>query len=574
MRAMFFVGAASAVAILGGCGPASKAGGCKDQIEPGDLVITEVFADSKAPPGGSGTDVGKEWFEVYNATGRPVDLEGLVLVNGRPDGSKQKEHTITQQTIAPDQHLTLGNATVDTLPAYIDYGFGPDLGDFFNTDGGKLVLRCGDRVIDDAEYQMVKEGHSRQLTAAQAPDYTLNDDQMNWCEAADTEFEPGNFGTPGADNDCTPVVFGQCSDGGTMRDAILPMPGQLVITELMPSPAGDDNTQEWFEAKATAAFDLNGLGLDRAGDTAMPSVIESADCIHVNAGDYVVFAKSTDMALDGGLPAAAIKGTFKFSMVGGSPTAPGDVAIVAAGTVIDSVTYTKSTTGKALQLDPDLVDPAANDEESNFCDATRAYGPGGTGTPGELNDQCMLMPPAGQCSAGGVNRPVVTPAPGSLVVTEFLANPAGTGTDATQEWFEIANVGAAAFDLNGLGLKGNATTVNLVQSADCKPVAAGGFALFAHTADPTMNAMLPVVDATFTFALAQSNGSISVLDGATVLDTVTWTTGIAEGASKQLDPDLTTTTANDLPASFCTGTAPYGDMTNKGTPKAANVQCP
>ena len=42
----------------------------------GDLVITEVFADYEAPPGGTGTDAGKEWFEIYNASDRPLVAQG------------------------------------------------------------------------------------------------------------------------------------------------------------------------------------------------------------------------------------------------------------------------------------------------------------------------------------------------------------------------------------------------------------------------------------------------------------------------------------------------------------------
>ena len=72
------------------CGPSSGGASCKDTIVAGDLVITEVFADFKAPTGGTGTDAGKEWFEIYNATDRPIELEGLTLTHSRPDGSKRE----------------------------------------------------------------------------------------------------------------------------------------------------------------------------------------------------------------------------------------------------------------------------------------------------------------------------------------------------------------------------------------------------------------------------------------------------------------------------------------------------
>jgi hypothetical protein len=57
-----------------------------------------------------------------------------------------------------------------------------------------------------------------------------------------------------------------------------------------------------------------------------------------------------------------------------------------------------------------------------------------------------------------------------------------------------------------------------------------------------------------------------------VLDAVRWTS-VVSGVSRQLDPAHLTTTDNDDPARFCAGTAPYGDLTNLGSPGAANPPC-
>jgi hypothetical protein len=571
-RLAALVAAAGAAA----CGPTNKEGGCKDtHLVAGSLVITEVFADYQAAGGGTGTDEGKEWIEIFNASGQPLELRGLTVIHGRPDGSRQQSHVIDDVTLAPGQFFTMGNSIQDLLPAYIDYGYRDDLGDLFNTEGGKLELRCDDATIDEASYGGVRAGRSRQLTAAQPPDYTLNDSLENWCEAASTEFEPGNFGTPGQDNDCAPVIAGQCSEGGTMRATVGPGPGDLVITEVMPSPASvGDTAGEWLEARVMKDLDLNGVGLDRAGDTALPDLIEAPVCLRVTAGMHVVFARSLDPLLNGGLNPY---GTFRFSLITGSATAPGDVRIMNGATVVDAVTWTSSRTARSLSLDPDFTNVTANDEAANFCDGATAYNASGTGTdfgtPGAPNAQCPLLPAAGQCLANGVPRAIVKPAAGKLVITELLANPVGTGTDAAQEWFEIANTGTTAFDLNGLGLKGNTTTVNVISAADCKSVPPGGFGLLAHGTDPATNGMLPAVDATFAFALSQSNGRLSVLDGTTVLDAITWTTEIQDGAARQLQPALTSTTANDTPDSFCNAlpTQVYGSAENLGTPKAANV---
>jgi hypothetical protein len=355
----------------------------------------------------------------------------------------------------------------------------------------------------------------------------------------------------------------------------------------MPSPgAVSDTLGEWFEAKALGDFDLNGLGLDRAGDTAMPKVIDSAECLSVTNGQYVIFAKNADAAMNGGLPTPVV-GTFTFSMVGGSATAPGDVQILYNGGVIDAVSWTSSRSAKALQLDPDLTDATSNDSPANFCDATSQYGTGAPqdfGTPKAVNTQCSMLPPAGMCDMGGGNlRAVVKPAANALQITELLANPAnnpeGVSQDSTREWFEITNTSGAAFDLNGL-IVADANDMSPINVTTCISIGPGAFGLIARSGDNTQNGMLPTPDATFGFSLVDSTGKVEVRDGATVLDSVVWTS-VSSGLTRQLDPDSFTqfaanndagTAASTTP--WCAGATNYGDATNKGTPKAANAQCP
>lgn len=575
------IGVAAATTVCAACGPSlPSASGCRVSLVPGDLVITEVFADYRASSDGGGTDTGKEWFEIYNASGAAIELAGLTIAHSRPDGSKRNTHVVTGSArIAPGQYLTLGDAAPDQLPAYVDYGYGDDLGDLYNSDGGKLALACGDREIDSASYGDVVQGHARELTSAGPPDYTRNDDPAQWCQASDTEFETGNFGTPGAAGDCLPIASGQCSDRGALRSAIPPGPGDLVITEVMPSPAHvSDATGEWFEALVMTDVDLNGVALDRAGDTAKPDAITSTACVHVAAGSYAVFARSADPALNGGLPAAAIAGTFQFSLVAGSAAAPGDVAILAGTTVVDAVTWTRSTPGAALQLAPDRIDPAANDSESNFCDATVHDAAGDLGTPGAANSRCPALPGSGMCDEGGAARAIVSPRFGELVISELLIDPANVagGSDAQREWFEIANVGQATFDLNALAIGRIGATGAVLQSAACIALRPGGFAVLARSTDPANNTMLPRVDATFRFGLVDSNGDVQIATASGVLDQVRWTQA-SSGVARQRDP------AQLVPASgspsdaggagFCAATTAYGDGSNLGTPGAANPPC-
>jgi hypothetical protein len=576
------------LAPLVACGPDDTSSDCKDTLLAGDLVVTEVLADYAAPSGGTGTDDGKEWFEIYNNAERPVSLKGVTVVHSRPDGSKSATHTIDDITLAPGQYFTLGNATQDLVPAYVDYGFGADLGDFFNSDGGKLALKCGNNVIDEAVYDTVKSGHSRQLSNSGPPDYTLNDDQVNWCEANASEFEPNNFGTPGQENDCSPVVMGSCNDSGSMRPVVSPAPGELVITEIMASPDGTDGDTEWFEARALASFDLNGLGIGRITDTT-PDPVGGVDCIPVASGTDIVFAHTADPSKNGSLPAGKVLATFATGLSGTTSTGA-DIQITLGGVVIDAVTWPKSTSSKSSQLDPDALTATANDDFANFCDSTTSYPDTSTlmlnnfGTPGEPNAQCTSQPGAGMCDmGGGTFRAIVKPTADALVISEVMPHPA-TGNSGPAEWFEITNASGTAFDLNGLGLDRASDTrkPDVIATPACLSVAPGGYALFARGA--TANGGLPTVDAVFGLSMVDTNGNVQVVDPTTcgtaspydcttIYDNMTWASS-KTGISTQLDPDVYTPTANEVLTNLCDGTDTYGTDGNKGSPKAANVQCP
>jgi len=377
------------VVAIAACGPSMPPpDDCRIPLLPGDLVITEVFADYKAAAGSTGVDTGKEWFEIYNASGEPIDLAGLMITHSRVDGSRPNTHTLRPATAAVRQFFTLGSAAPGAVPAYIDYGYGTDLGDLSNSDGGKLTLSCGDREIDSAIYGDVKQGHSRELTGAQPPDYTRNDDPSSWCQANDAEFETGNFGTPGADNAPCEMLPGRgmCDDGTTVRPIVAPVPGQLVISEVLANPANiagaTDATREWFEvASAGPAFDLNDLLVGRIGAAGAP--VQSARCITVPALGFAVFARSADPGENGGLP--QVQATFRFGLVDTS----GDIQIAAGTTVLDAVRWTSVTSGVASQLDPRYLTPADNDVAASFCAATAAYGDQTSlGTPGAANRSC------------------------------------------------------------------------------------------------------------------------------------------------------------------------------------------
>jgi hypothetical protein len=572
------VGALAAVAALRltACGPGDDTGtGDCAGLLAGDLVITEVMANP------SGADEGNQWFEIHNASTAVKDLAGLVVSHGRPDGSSTKTHVMRPVTIDPGQYLVLADTAVDLVPAWGDYGFGRDLGDLFNNDGGKLALMCGPTEIDHATYELVEDGRSRSLDGGRAPDYQVNDDPASWC-ASDTtaahEYTTDNFGTPRAANpDCMNIVPGQCDDSGTMRPTVAPVVGDLTITEVMPTPSqpvGSDG--EWFEVLVNRDVDLNDLGLDRAGDTSMPNVLSSTRCLRATAGTRLVFARSMDTAANGGLP--RVDGLFTFAIVGGSMATPGDVRLTMGATELDKLSWTSSRTGKAIQLNAGLTAPTDNDVAANLCDATATYGTNGDlGTPGAANTACGSTS-SGMCLDAGTNmmRAAVSPVAGDLTITEMMPNPAVV-SDTVGEWFEV--LVNRDVDLNGVGLDraGDTSNPNVITSATCKRVTAGTYVVFAKSADSAMNGGLPPVQATFTFAMIDGTpatpGDVRLMLGMDVLDSTSWTSA-RSGKSLQLNAGLEAPADNDVAANFCDGSTFYGGaMDNQGTPGAANLMC-
>lgn len=546
------------VACHGGGG--ARTGDCGANVLPGDVVITEIFANA------AGEDRGNEWFELYNATGAPVDLAGLTLHASKGDGSAAKDHELTTLEIAAGDWVVLGGVLDQdgVRPEFIDYGYGADLGDLPNTSG-RLAVMCGETAIDEVPYEEVTEAASRGFDGSRTPDASGNDDITLWCDAT-TTFTDGVLATPGAANDaCAGVgVPTTCLQDGTARDVVAPAIGDLVISEFHADPAVvEDDAGEWFEVYVGATVDINGLAFGRTLEDGPQGSVASADCISIEAGTYLLFARGDDPATNGGLPAPV--GLFDFAL----GNSAGSLLLFYGDDVLDEISWTGTDPGAANSLDPDFVTAEGNDDPSHFCAATTPYGDGDFGTPAAANDtQCEIAPPAGQCWDGTQFIDVMSPGPGDVVITEFHANPAAVD-DAAGEWFELtAN---APFHLNGLELGRGGEVEDTVEVADCILVGVGDAVVLARGDDPAQNGGLPEVAATFAFSLGNSDGTLNVGFGGTVLDDIAWPSS-SSGAATQLDPSFTDPGDNDDPAHWCDAIDPYGDG-DLGSPGATNPAC-
>jgi hypothetical protein len=338
------------------------------------------------------------------------------------------------------------------------------------------------------------------------------------------------------------VACGPTANPPRCVDAIAP--GELVITEVLADPVGADDGNEWFEIHAGRDLELAGLELVHAradGSQPMRHVVRE---LSIAAGAYAVLGN----APPGMLPAHVDYG-YGAELGALYDAGGGTLSLACGATIIDRAGYDGVVPGHSRELASGVLDAIANDDPASWCESH------GAGTPGQPNDCIPLAP--GQCNDSGHARAIRTPAAGELAISEIMPNP---HIEPAQEWFEIASVGGAAFDLNGLALDraGDSRAPETIGGEDCKPVAPGGFALFARSADPAINGMLPPVDATFGFSLVNTGGDVRVLAGMTVLDAVSWASS-TDAVSQQLVPVA------------CPAVTPYGDDTNKGTPRAANT---
>jgi hypothetical protein len=564
------------------CGPPPPTDICKGRLA-GDLVVTEIMID----PGGS--DTGGEWFELYNTLGTDIDLKGMVLFTRDTDGSGAKTHVIKAGTIKAQSYFTVGDIRAGALPAWIGYTYGDGLGSFGNAKG-IVGIKCGTTVFDEVTWTRAgKSDRSRMLDPTASLTATENDDETKWCDTTPgTVYSGSSAGTPGAANvACQPeAMVGTCVEAGTTRPIRVPTSGDLIITEIMANPKiAAAGTGEWFEVLATKAVDLNDMTI---ANPTSDSDVKSSACIPVNPGEYILFARSADSFINGNLPTPRL--TFGLTLTDSMSR----LYLRRGDAGIDEAAYNASSDGVSWQLDSNTLTDTANNDPLNFCPSLMRWDAGpdaGTdfGSPGAPNVMCPPRadsgtPDGGVVDAGDPNscfdsvagafRPIVKPASGDFVVTEFMADPVAAN-DNVGEWFEVLVKGAS--DVNGLLLAGNSGLIAM-NSANCLRYDAGTLLLFANSADPALNGNIGPLTASGTFGLTNATtGRIVLSTDAGLVDQVTWAAVVA-GKSRQLDINKQDSAQNDIAANFCDGDGGVvlldGGLGDKGTPGKANHACP
>lgn len=372
------------------------------------------------------------------------------------------------------------------------------------------------------------------------------------------------------------------------------LPGDLVITEYLNDPEGIDTGKEYIEIHnpTPAPVELRGLTLYAArADGSQEKGFVFMDEPPVAPGDFVVLGD----VRSGPLPAHV--DLSYGDALGALGNTSGRIGLRCGERVVDEVSLAApKKSGVARGYDGRLVpDSAGNDDDARWCDAVEPFVEGVKGSPGVANPPCPSLEGtgggsqpgnggsdgSGEVDTGpacvdrvtGRSRPVRTPEPGSLLLTEYMADPLAVA-DALGEWVEV--LALREVDLNGVTLSNEGNGRSTLESPLCLSMRAGTYAVLARSEDYAANGGLPGVLGTFNFNLANGSGSraLRLTWGTTLLDEVTYTAAAVPGASRQLDPSRLDPSRNDEPGSFCV--TPVGvryGAGDRGTPGMENRPC-
>jgi hypothetical protein len=540
-----------------------------DQLAPGQLVITEMLLAPSCSPSGA-------WLEVYNASGRSVDLTGLKVTDGSEVVTVQGVGVLVVGDYAV---LAAGDAASFCGASLIaaDGFFGPlslDAGETISVGAGDpfLVLDA----VATANFPQTT-GVSAQVDAAKAF-AALNDDASAWCESELLlpSATQGERGTPGTTNAACPI---DVPAGPKLGDAL--DPGDLVITEVMADPLGcPDYDAEYFEVFNASGSDLNLKGL---------TINVSASGTVTLSQDYLVpantWALATYVGGSGAIADCYVGVGYDFLWQGATMNNGGAmITLSSAGRIVDVVNLAGafSTSGVSLQLDPAHVDPADNDDLANWCESPAMFvgGYGDYGSPRVANPSCPGTVVDTADTDPGDSGPVVLPpvgvstlGAGGLVITEVMAAPVDC-SDFQAEYVEIYNPGDRDVDLTGLTVQIGSSSSPL--GTPLAPIPAHGYAILRYSTGSAPSCYGVGYTGLYSAKKLDDTGDfVAIKVGATTLDSVD-TTGWSwlQGYAKQLDREDLTATLNDDEVAWCDGTATFaGSTLDRGSPGAENDDC-
>ncbi len=531
----------------------------------GEVVITEIMYDPHDPL----ADERGEWFELYNATDRVVDLVGCTV-----DAGGARTVLGTMRTDAGGRFVLARSSDAEA-----NGGLAPDhLFEFpLGNAGTTLTLTCIDVVVDAVAYDdggafPDARAHSIALDPA-ATDAAANDAGANWCRARPAYAE-ANHGTPGEANpscdrevgwcrlqfpqgidaevDQVVTVYGRFYAEGLTDRSVGNDPDPLTRGELGYGPGGSDPTGAWTWTGAEYNAGWNG-----------------ADFAEPNNDEWQA-GLTVPLPREGGYDYA-----YRVTVDDGRHWLYCDIDGTDNGYAADQAGRMDPVPAPC-NPNPCSEPPASQcrDEDTLIVSASL-----GGCTPVDGNGVCLYDSVEIECACANnacADLPDSPAAPGDVLITELMYDPHFALADGAAEWIELHNPTGEPWTLAGCRLSDGSE--NAVLLRDLR-LAAGGFVVLARSGDETENGGLDP-DALFDFALGNSGDAVRLHCSGAPIDAVVYDDGPlfpdARAASLSLDPDAFDATANDDGANWCLGVAPYfedEDGDNLGTPGAANPAC-
>ncbi|GMV38872.1 MAG: hypothetical protein AMXMBFR64_05880 [Myxococcales bacterium] len=576
-------------ATLGTCSDGACVGGAVAPAA-GEVVVTEIMYDTQ----GDLNEATAEWFELYNRTDHSITLAGCVLQDQSATST-----TVGSLVIPAQTHVVVARSVNPALNGGLSaaHAFSFSLNNA--ATGDAVTLTCGGTLIDGVTWSgaagfPVAQATTLSLDPA-AYDATLNDVGSNWCVGAGVYYtSPGggneHYGSPGALNPACPVidttvdwcrlqwpptvdalpggaftVYGRIYEAGitdqsTATDAAPQLVGQAGWGPNGTTPEGNP---EWTWATGTANLLYDG---GTSGEPDNDEYLASLTAPNTVASyDY-----AWRFSVDGGA-------SWTYCDLDAGPGQDGSedgYQVDNAGSLVvhPDPCVTAICTPQPAACAPDGVTLVT------WASTCMPTGPG-THVCSETSTTTDCAATGGVCVADECVSAVAAPAPGEVIFTEIMYDPAFELSDTTAEWFELTNVTSADLNLTGCSVA-DAATSNTVSTL---LIGAGETVVFARSASAALNGGI-VPDALFTFALNNGGGdTLTLTCGAQVIDTVTYDDGgafpDAAGASISLDLDSYDALLNDSGAAWClaqdvyhVGSTPGQD--NLGTPGALNPACP
>lgn len=231
--------------------------------------------------------------------------------------------------------------------------------------------------------------------------------------------------------------------------------------------------------------------------------------------------------------------------------------------------------GCQLLVSIDLQIPFATDQNGAFRFQTLGFLPGI-----EVYAQAYLAD-IGPGKLGGITQGVhVTssagPAPGDVVITEIMQNPAFVA-DADGEWFEVRNALGRGIDMNGWRIRDDQGS-HQIQNGGPLVLPADGYLVFGRKKNLANNGGIPVDYRFFDdIKLGNQSDSLALRQGGIDIDHVAWDDGATfpdpNGRSMSLDPAHWDAVANDAGQAWCAATTAIVGSTDRGTPGQPNPAC-